>query len=140
MIKIHMILLQIMMGDIAGAIRSYAVLMERDNRQFTRGIVDKLEKVRDARSRVIRNFANNTPPRAYAGDNPQSAARAQDQAQRFTQFVQLSTQLMGELQNTERELVDALQTSRRDVDNMWQTYAQIRDMEARTTERLLRSG
>ncbi|HET6341353.1 MAG TPA: hypothetical protein VFG78_04130 [Gemmatimonadota bacterium] len=126
-IKIHMILLQIMMGDIIGALRSYAILMDHDLRHFSRQIVDKLDKVRQARSQVIRNFARTTPPRAYAGQDPQSPARAQDRAQRYTQFVQMSTQLMNELQNTERELVDALQTMQRDLDNVWQAYATMRD-------------
>ena len=36
-------------------------------------------------------------------------------AEPYTQFVQMSTQLMNELQNTERELVDSLQTMHRNV-------------------------
>lgn len=137
MVKMHMILMLIMMGDITGALRAYTALVDRDLRQFTRGVVKKLGLVRKARSRVIRNFANNKPPRAYAGENPQSAARAQDQAQRYTQFVQLSTQLMGELQNTERELVDVLQTLKRDLDNLFQAYSSMRDNEFRTAERVM---
>ncbi len=137
MVKMHMILLLIMMGDITGALRAYTALVDRDLRAFTRGVVKKLGLVRKARSRVIRNFANHKPPRAYAGQNPQSAARAQDQAQKYTQFVQLSTQLMGELQNTERELVDVLQTLKRDLDNLYQAYASMRDNEFRTAERVM---
>lgn len=137
MVKMHMILMLILMGDVTGALRAYTALMDRDFRQFARGVMDKLGKVRQARARVIRNFANERPPRAYAGDNPQSAARAQDQAQRYTQFVQLSTQLMGELQTTERELVDILQTMKRDIDNFWQSYAGMRDAEGRVNERLM---
>jgi len=136
-IKIHMILLQIMMGDVIGALRSYAVLMDRDMRQFSRTVLEKLDQVQEARSTVIRNFARTKPPRAYAGQNPQTAARAQDRSQRYTQFVQMSTQLMSELQNTERELVDALQTMQRDLDNLWQTYASMRDEEFRTNERIM---
>lgn len=137
MVKMHMILFLIMMGDVVGALRAYTALMERDFRQFARGVMDKLGKVRQARARVIRNFANERPPRAYAGDNPQTTATAQDKAQRYTQFVQLSTQLMGELQTTERELVDILQTMKRDIDNFWQGYASMRDAEGRVNERLM---
>jgi hypothetical protein len=136
-IKIHMILLQIMMGDIVGALRSYAILMDRDMRQFTRLIVNKLDKVRKARSTVIRNFARTKPPRAYAGNNPSQAARAQDRSSRYTQFVQMSTQLMNELQNTERELVDALQTMHRNLQTFWESYAGFRDQEFRTNERVM---
>jgi hypothetical protein len=137
MVKMHMILMLILMGDVTGALRAYTALMDRDFRQFARGVMEKLGKVRQARARVIRNFASERPPRAYAGDNPQSAARAQDQAQRYTQYVQLSTQLMGELQTTERELVDILQTMKRDIDNFWQSYASMRDAEGRVNERLM---
>jgi hypothetical protein len=137
MVRMNMILLLIMMGDVTGALRAYTSMMDRDFRQFARGVMDKLGKVRQARARVIRNFASERPPRAYAGDNPQSAARAQDQAQRYTQYVQLSTQLMGELQTTERELVDILQTMKRDIDNFWQSYAGMRDAEGRVNERLM---
>jgi hypothetical protein len=136
-VKIHMILLQIMMGDIVGALRSYAVLMDRDMRAFTRLIVKKLDAVRHARSQVIRNFARTKPPRAYAGQNPSQAARAQDRSSRYTQFVQMSTQLMNELQNTERELVDALQSMHRNMQTFWESYAGFRDQEFRTNERVM---
>ncbi len=136
-VKIHMILLQIMMGDIVGALRSYAVLMDRDMRAFTRLIVKKLDAVRKARSTVIRNFARTKPPRAYAGQNPSQAARAQDRSSRYTQFVQMSTQLMNELQNTERELVDALQSMHRNMQTFWESYAGFRDQEFRTNERVM---
>jgi hypothetical protein len=100
-------------------------------------LLEKLDQVQEARTTVIRNFARTKPPQAYAGQNPQTAARAQDRSQRYTQFVQMSTQLMSELQNTERELVDALQTMQRDLDNLWQTYASMRDEEFRTNERIM---
>lgn len=136
-VKIHMILLQIMMGDIVGALRSYSLLMERDLRAFSRLIVKKLDGVRKARSMVIRNFARTKPPRAYAGQNPQTAARAQDRSSKYTQFVQMNTQLMNELQNTERELVDALGTQKRDLDNFLQSYASMRDDDKRVSERIM---
>ncbi len=135
--KIHKILLMIMMGDISGALREYNVIMDRDLRMFSRQIVDKLGQVRRARARVIMNFASEQAPRAYAGSDPNAAARAQDQSQRYTQYVQLATQAMGELQTTERNLVDALGTMKRDLDNMWQSYASMRDADTRVSERLM---
>ncbi|HKY62245.1 MAG TPA: hypothetical protein VJR29_02410, partial [bacterium] len=60
--KIHMVLAQILMGDIPGAMRSYLLMMDRDLRQFTRLVVEKLGQVREARSTVIRNFARIQPP------------------------------------------------------------------------------
>jgi hypothetical protein len=137
-IKIHMILLQIMMGDIIGALRSYEILADEDMRRYSREILDRIDEAQAARTTVIRNFARTKPPRAYAGQNPQAAARAQDRSARYTQFVQMSTQLMNELQNTERELVDALQTMQRDLEDSWESYAGFRDQEFRTNERLIR--
>jgi len=136
-VKIHMILLQIMMGDLVGALRSYAVLRDRDAREFTRTVMDKLDKVRVARTQVIRNFANTTPPTAYAGNNPQQAARAQDRSSKYTQYVQMSTQLMSELQNTEKELVYAETTITRDNQTFWESYASFRDQEFRTNDRVM---
>jgi len=137
-IKIHMLLLHIMMGDVIGALRSYAILTDQDMRGFSREILDKMNKVQEARTTVIRNFARKKPPRAHAGQDPQAAARAQDRSARYTQFVQMSTQLMNELQSTERELVDALQTMHRDVESLWKAYAGLRDQEFRTNERIIR--
>lgn len=137
-IKIHMILLQIMMGDVIGALRSYTILTDQDMRGYARLIVEELDRVQQARSQVIRNFARTKPPRAHAGQNPQATARAQDKSARYTQFVQMSTQLMNELQNTERELMDALQTMHRDMESLWETYAGFRDQEFRTNERIKR--
>ena len=64
-------------------------------------------------------------------------ARAQEQAQRHSQFVQMSTQLMGELQNSERELIDVLETMKRDADNTMQSHGAMRDSEFRTSERVM---
>lgn len=137
-VQTHLILQLIMMGDVVGALRSYTTLMDRDQRAFSQQLIEKLEQVERARARVIRNFAQQKPPRAYAGENPQAAARAQDRAQRYTQYVQLSAQLMSELQTSERELVDILQTMKRDLDNVWQSYASMRDNDFRTSERIMR--
>lgn len=136
--QINLITLLIMMGDVVGALRSYAVLNEGSTSEYTRLIVKKLDKVREARSTVIRNFARTKPPRAYAGSNPQTAARSQDRASKYTQFVQMSTQLMNELQNSERELVDALQTMQRNLNAFWEAYASMRDEQFRTNDRVMK--
>jgi hypothetical protein len=136
-VKIHMILLQIMMGDLAGALRSYAVLMDRDMRMFTRLVVEKLERLRATREQILQDFAKRKPPRAYAGPDPSQAARAQDRSAKYTQFVQMSTQLRNELQSTERELVDALQSQFRSRQEFWESIASFRDSEFRTNERVM---
>lgn len=127
----------ILMGDIVGALRALEDRQNRSNRRFSQDLVGQLEQVQSARSTVIRNFARDKPPRAYAGGDPSQAARAQNRGARYTQFVQMSTQLMSELQNTERELVDALQTMQRDMQTLWASYAGFRDEDFRTSERVM---
>lgn len=129
----------IMMGDVIDALRQHAAPGQRDRRRFTAQLMKQLDQAQSARSTIIRNFARTKPPRAYAGSNPQVAARAQDRSARYTQFVQMNTQLMNELQNTERELMDALQTMQRDLADLWQTYASMRDEHFRTNERVMQT-
>ncbi|MGH7006061.1 MAG: hypothetical protein ACREIP_19125, partial [Alphaproteobacteria bacterium] len=136
-IKIHMIVLMIQMGDIVGALRSYAALTEHSQRQFSRLIVKKLDGIRRARATLINEFARIKPTPGYAGGDPNGAARAQDRSLRYTQFVQMSTQMMNELQNTERELVDALQSMQRQLDQLWQSHASFRDADFRTSDRIM---
>ena len=45
--------------------------------------------------------------------------------------------MMNELQNTEREMVDALQTQFRNSETMWQSVAGFRDEQFRTNDRVM---
>lgn len=136
-VTIHIILLQIMIGDIVGALHRYAATNDRDERVFTRAAVADLVRIRQASERVLAAFARQQPPRAYAGKAPGQSARAQDRTAKYTQFVQMSTQLLNELQNTERELVDALQTQFRNLETFWQAVAAFRDETFRTNDRVM---
>jgi hypothetical protein len=136
-VQIHMILLQLVTGDIADQLQDVSLQIHGDDQQFTRLLVQKLDSVRQARSTVIRNFARTKPPRAYAGNDPQQAARAQDRSSRYTQFIQMTTQQMNELHNTARELMDAMQTMHRTMNQFWETHANVRNQEFRTNERVM---
>lgn len=135
-VRIHAILLQIMMGDVVGAIRRYADSNDQARQVFDLAVLAQLERIRKARERILAAFAHKQPPKAYAGNDPGSAARAQDRSAKYTQFVQTSTQLMDELQNTERELLDALQSQFRTLEAVWQTVSRFRDQEHRTNDRV----
>ncbi len=65
-------------------------------------------------SAAIMGFNHSGSPQTSNIDN---VVTNQHTKKNYTQYVQLSTQLMGELQLTERELVDILQTIRRDLNN-----------------------
>lgn len=133
--QVNLLTYLLITGDTIAAMEGYMKKNPKADRSAK--LSNELNQLRRARSRIIRNFASKKPPRAYAGENPSTAARAQDKSQRYTQFVQLSTQTMNELQNTERELVDTLQTMKRDLDSLWQQYASMRDNEFRTDERIM---
>jgi hypothetical protein len=98
-----------------------------------------LNQVREARETIIQNFANQEPPHAYAGEDPAGAARSQDKQSKYTQYVQMSTQLMSEFQNTERELVDLLTEGRRNIDTFWESYSGMKESEVRTTRTVIDS-
>lgn len=136
--KIHMILLQVMMGDIADALQQMVERTEASDRQFTRLIVAMLDRVRAARAIVMRAFGRTRPPRSYSGANPGQAARAQDRASDYSKYVQINVQLMNELQQTERELVDALQSMQRQQNELWETVRGMRERNAQTTDRITR--
>jgi hypothetical protein len=137
-IQIRLITSIIMTGDIVGALQSYSMLVNRQVQDYNLKLVQDLASVQKARSTIIRNFARSKPPRAYAGQDPSQAARVQDKSARYTQFVQVNTQLMNELQNSSRELMDSLQAMRREVDELWQAYSSFRDQDFRTNERVMR--
>lgn len=136
-IKINTILMKILMGDIVGALASYAHLKQQSMNNFSRQVIDKLQSISQARAGVVKKFAMDRPPRSYAGKDPGQAARAQDKAQDYTKRVQFYTQLMNEYQNTERELMDNLQTTFRDSESFWQTYSSFRDEKFKTDDKVL---
>ncbi len=136
-VKMHMIMLQILMGDIVGAMRSYAILADRDFRAFTRTLVKKLEKIREAKGVVMRDFGRIRQVKPYVGQNAEMQARNTQRQQKTTQLITVTTQLIGEIQNTERECLDALQTMNQWNRQFWESYASLRDSYWRTTDRVI---
>ena len=124
-------------GELLAAAKGIAEKQKSKTPAVTPTLAARIETLHQTRSRILRTFAAQKPPHAYAGNDPQSAARAQDSSARYTQFVQMSTQLMNELQNTERELMDALQAAERDMETFWQAYSSMRDEKFRTNERVM---
>lgn len=139
MVKMHIIMLHILMGDLAAALKAYLVLYQKDKKIYDRMIVKKLGKVRRAKQQAIQTFALYQPPRPYTGKSAPLAARAQRAASKYTQYVQLSTQHMGQLDESIRMLFDGLSTSEREFNNLWQEYKTILDAALRTTERVAQS-
>ena len=130
----------IMMGDVVGAVRSMVFESERQNRMFNRLLVKQLNKVRQSKSKVLMAMARKPPPTAHNNtNNPQGAANDQNKQAKYTQWVSVTTQLMSELQNTERQLTDLLSEGRRNINEMWEAYSGMKEAEARTTRTVIQS-
>lgn len=124
-------------GDLERALRAAVRRTERRNRRGARMLARQQSRVREARSRVLRAMGRPRPPRARRA--PSRALRDRDLQARYTRFVQVSTQLLGELQQTERELWDALQAARRAAQTFWESYGALRDSAYRSNERVMRT-
>lgn len=139
-VKMRMIMFLILMGDIVGAVRAMVFESERQNRMFNRLLVKQLNKVRESKSKVLTAMARKAPPTAHNNtNNPQGAANDQNRQAKYTQWVSVTTQLMSELQNTERQLTDLLSEGRRNINELWESYSGIKEAEARTTRTLIQS-
>jgi len=139
-VKMNMIMFMIMMGDVVGAVRAMTFESERQNRVFNRLLVTQLDKVRQAKSKVLLAMAQKPPPTAHNNtNNPQGAANDQNAQAKYTQWVSVTTQLMSELQNTERQLMDLMSEARRNIDQSWEAYSGMKEADARTTRTVIQS-
>ncbi len=139
-VKMRMIMFLILMGDVVGAVRAMVFESERQNRMFNRLLVKQLNTVRESKSKVLLAMARKSPPTAHDNtNNPSGAARDQNRQAKYTQWVSVTTQLMSELQNTERQLTDLLSEGRRNINELWESYSGFKEAEARTTRTLIQS-
>ncbi len=139
-VKMRIIMFLILMGDVVGAVRQMVFESERQNRMFNRLLVKQLNKVRESKSKVLLAMARKSPPTAHDNtNNPSGAARDQNRQAKYTQWVSVTTQLMSELQNTERQLTDLLSEGRRNINEMWEAYSGLKESEARTTRTVIQS-
>ncbi len=139
-VKMRMIMFLILMGDIVGAVRAMTFESERQNQVMNRLLVMQLNKVRESKSKVLLAMARKPPPTAHDNtNNPSGAAHDQNKQAKYTQWVSVTTQLMSELQNTERQLMDILSEGRRNINELWEGYSGLKEAEARTTRTVLQS-
>jgi len=136
--KMRMIMFMILMGDVTGAMRAMIFESERMNRMFNRTLVKQLNRVREAKAKILKAMGSKRPPRAHDNTNdPAGAARDQNRQAKYTQWVSVTTQLMSEVQQTERELLDLLSEGRRNINELWEAYSGLKEAEARTTRTLI---
>ncbi|MFO1518567.1 MAG: hypothetical protein U1F57_02715 [bacterium] len=77
--------------------------------------------MRAAKSKILDGDGRKRPPTAHDNTNdPAGAARDQNKQAKYTQWVSVTTQLMSEVQQTERELLDLLERrSTQTVNDLW---------------------
>lgn len=139
-VKMRMIMFLILMGDIVGAVRAMVFESEKQNKLFNRLLVKQLNKVRESKSKILLAMGRKQPPTAHDNtNNPQGAANDQNKQAKYTQWVSVTTQLMSEVQNTERQLMDLLSEGRRNINESWEAYSGLKEAEARTTRTVLQS-
>ncbi len=137
--KMRMILFMILTGDVVGAMRSVVFESERDNRIFNRILLKQLNGIRKAKSKVLMAMGRKKPPTAHDNTNdPAGAARDQNKQATYTQWVTITTNLMQEISQTERELTDEMAEGRRQVNDRWEALKGLADNEDRTNQALLR--
>jgi hypothetical protein len=138
--KMKIVLLQILMGDITGAIRTIINESEKQNRMFNRIILNQLEKVRQTKSKILLEMGRNKPPQAHDNTNdPAGQARDQNKQAKYTQWVSVTTQYLSEVQQTEREIMDVMSEARKNINDLWEAYSGIKEAEARTTRTVIQS-
>ncbi len=135
--RLSRMLVLIMMGDLVGAMRVYWHILERDSARLARASLEKLNKVREVKQRLVYNMAHARIPKAYAGQDKKQGANSQDQASEFNVFMQTNNQAISEVSNLEREIVDGIVSIRREVDNFGQAFASLRDSVSRLDERIM---
>jgi hypothetical protein len=90
-------------------------------------LVKRLDRVREAKSKVLLVLGR---------DRPAAVSRGQA---KYTQWVSITTQLLSEVQQTERALLDLLKASGRDVQELWEAYSGLKEAETRTTRTLIQA-
>jgi len=124
-LRIKLIMFLAVQGDVVGALRLLQAVTERNLREFHHLLIESLDELSKARSRVIRNFARAKPPCAHDRDDPAGTARAQDRQSKYEQFVQVTTQLVDQLKPTEQELIDLLDQVQAEAEWRWQELHQL---------------
>jgi hypothetical protein len=132
-VKMRILMLMILMGDVAGAVRYMAFEAERQNRLFNRFLNKQLGKLREGKSKILLALGRKMPPKAHdTTNNPQAAEADRLAQQKYTSWTSVTTQLLSEMQQGEREIGDLLTQGRQHIDRMWETYKSLKEAEART--------
>jgi len=134
-VKMRIIMLMILMGDVAGAMRFLLFEAERQNRMFDRLLLKQLNRVREAKSKVLLALGRKPPPKIHDPNDPKD----KDAMARYNQWTTVTSQLMSEIGQGEREIMDFIGEARRQIQEMWEAYSGIKEAEARTARTVYQS-
>ncbi|MFO1519558.1 MAG: hypothetical protein U1F57_07870 [bacterium] len=135
--KMHIVMFQLLMGDVEGAVRQLIAEAERYNTFFNRLLVKQLGRVRDAKGKILLALGRKRPPTS-SGDPAKydQDKKAQD---KYNQWVSLSSQLLGTMNEGEHDLMTLIDDGRKNISDMWDAYKGLKEAEARTDRNVFQS-
>lgn len=136
---IQQIMLYIKMGNLGAALRLYAGIATKDMNKVARKVLEQLEKIRAARSKLVQEMGRRKTPRAYAGNDAKRSADTQNKTADYNNWLNMTNQAVTELDTSQREALAILQEVKQDNETLWQLVADVRNEENRTTRQVISS-
>ncbi len=99
---------------------------EDDDKMGNRLFLKQLNRVRETKSKILKAIALKPPPPANASGNPTAAADAQNKQAKYTQWVSVSQQLMQEVQQSERTIMDVMKDRMEAKSRLWEFYTDFK--------------
>jgi len=99
---------------------------EDDDKMGNRLFLKQLNRVRETKSKILKAIALKPPPPANASGNATAAADAQNKQAKYTQWVSVSQQLMQEVQQSERTIMDVMKDRMEAKSRLWEFYTDFK--------------
>src|SRR4030095_15839291 len=132
-VKMNKILFLILMGDVAGAVREMIHQEDMFSKIFNRMLVKNLNRSREGKAKVILALGRKSPPMMHPSTgNKQTDEAETRENQQFTQWTTLTSQLLGTMQEQDRELSGIIDEGRRGIKELKEAYKGLKEAETRT--------
>ncbi len=99
---------------------------EDDDKVGNRLFLKQLNRCRETKSKILKAIALKPPPPANASGNATAAADAQNKQAKYTQWVSVSQQLMQEVQQSERTIMDVMKDRMEAKSRLWEFYVDFK--------------
>jgi|GEM_PF-6009872 len=134
--QIRKIVFMIMMGDVDGAVLMLLREGERQNEKFNRLLVKQMERIQKAVTKILLALGRKHPPRGYDPNMSTSASKAQRDQTEYSQYVSLTSQLLGEVRQSRQELQGLITEGRRKLKDLRDIYKLLVRQEVKAKSRL----